>query len=227
MQDLSRYRKKDHIEIQSKYVSLLVAGSVALVGLVFALGLLVGSRGAEKPTCPAADPLEALDVKSGEPAPPAGAQVEFKSFREKLTQPVETAVTPASLLPSAAEGGALGAAAPVADPPAVVDEQGLARPRHAESPIPEEVRDGEPGTYSLQVDSFRDRREASQLAQKLVKAGHSAFLVSVDIPDRGGQWFRVRVGPFSSKAEALRYQRRFEEKERLATFLVKRKSGDT
>jgi len=225
MQDLSRYKKKDHIEIQAKYVSLLVVGSVALVALVFAIGLLVGNRAAKSPPCAPTDPLEALDVKSGEPAPPQGASGEFKTFRETLTQPVETAVTPASLLPSAVAAPsepALSAAALAADP----YEMQLARPRHAESAIPEEVSDGEPGTYSLQVDSFRDRREASVLLQKLSKAGHAAFLVSVDIPERGGQWYRVRVGTFSNKAEAWKYKRLFEEKERMATFVVKRKNGD-
>ena len=143
MQDLSRYKKKDHIEIQAKYLSLLVVGSVALVGLVFALGLLVGSRGSSAPACPQVDPLEALDVKSGEPAPPQGASGEFKTFHETLTQPTETATTPASLLPSAADDGDPSAA------PVSFDEQALARPKHAESPIPEEVRDNEPGTYSL------------------------------------------------------------------------------
>ncbi|MCK9461022.1 MAG: SPOR domain-containing protein [Proteobacteria bacterium] len=221
MQDLSRYKKKDHIEIQAKYVSFLVVGSVALVGLVFALGLLVGSRGAAAPACPPADPLEALDARSGEPAPPQGTSGEFKTFHETLTQPTEAAATtPASLLPSAAsDGEALAAAVPI-------DEQALARPKHAESPVPEEVRDGEPGTYSLQVDSFSDRREASVLLQKLAKAGHAAFLVSVDNPERGGQWYRVRIGPFSNKAAAWKYKRMFEEKEHMATFVVKRKSGD-
>jgi len=224
MQDLSRYKKKDHIEIQAKYLSLLVVGSVALVGLVFALGLLVGSRTASAPACPSADPLEALDVKSGEPAPPQGAPGEFKTFYETLTQPIETAVTPASLLPSAATAPQT-AAAPEPAATAALEELQLSKPLQVESPIPEEVRDNEPGIYSLQVDSFRDRHEASRLMQKLRKAGHAAFLVSVDNPERGGQWFRVRVGQFSTKVEAARYKRAFEEKERMATFVVKKKSG--
>jgi cell division protein FtsN len=226
MQDLSRYKKKDHIEIQAKYVSLLVVGSVTLVGLVFALGLLVGSRGSRAPACPSADPLEALDVKSGEPAPPQGTSGEFKTFHDTLTQPTETAVTPASLLPSAVGETEASAVSGAASPDALLDEARLARPRQVESAVPEEVRDNEPGTYSLQVDSFRDRREASVLLQKLAKAGHAAFLVSVDIPDRGGQWYRVRVGPFSSKVDVMKYKRMFEEKERMATFVVKRKNGD-
>jgi hypothetical protein len=164
MQDLSRYKKKEHIEIQVKYLSFLVVGSVALVGLVFALGLLVGSRGAEAPACPSADPLEALDVKSGEPAPPQDATGEFKTFQETLTQPAETAVTPASLLPSGAGGAATAAATGAVLPPEPLDMQ-LTRPRQTESAVPEEVLDSEPGTYSLQVDSFQDRREASGLVQ--------------------------------------------------------------
>ena len=129
-------------------------------------------------------------------------------------------------LPVPAEGASEIAAAPGADAAQAADDLRLARPRHVESAIPEEVGDHEPGTYSLQVDSFRDRREASALVQKLAKAGHAVFLVSVDIPDRGGQWYSVRIGPFSKKAEAWKYKRLFEEKERMATFVVKRKNGD-
>lgn len=224
MQDLGRYKKKDFVQIQAKYVSPLVAGSVALVGLVFALGLLVGGRGAKEPACPSADPLEALDAKSGEPKPPAAAEDKrLKTFHETLTQPVTEEVTPASLLPTAASGGD---AVPAEVAPPGIDPDAASRPRHTEAPIPEEIRDGEAGSFSLQVDSFRDRREASALVTKLQRAGHSAFLVSVDNPERGGQWFRVRVGPFGTKAEAWRYKRAFEEKERMATFVVKRREGD-
>jgi cell division septation protein DedD len=223
MQDLSRYKKKDHVQIQTKYVSLLAFGSVAVLGLMFALGLLVGGRGHKQAACPSADPLEALDAKSGEPKPPVGDEAkELKTFRETLTQPADNAVTPASLLPTAANPENAAAEA-IAE--AAFDER-LERPRHTESLVPEEIRDNEPGSYSLQVDSFRDRREASVLVSKLAKAGHKAFLVSVDNPERGGQWFRVRIGPFATKIEAWKYKRAFEEKERMATFVVKRRDGD-
>jgi cell division protein FtsN len=225
MQDLTRYKKKDHVQIQTKYVSLLVAGSVALIGLVFALGLLVGGRGTKETTCPSADPLEALDARSGEPRPPAAEdEKQLKTFHETLTQPVENEVTPASLLPTAANRE--GVATPDVEAALPPDRGALARPGRTEPLIPEEVRDGEAGTFSLQVDSFSDRREADALVAKLQRAGHSAFIVSVDNPDRGGQWFRVRVGPFATKAEAWKYKRAFEEKERMATFVVKRRESD-
>ena len=100
----------------------------------------------------------------------------------------------------------------------------LERPRHEESPIPEKVSDVDPGTYSLQVASFQDQREASIMVSRLQRAGHRSFLVSVNMPERGGRWYRVRVGPFQSKKNVWNYKKIFEKKEKLATFVVKLRS---
>ena len=50
--------------------------------------------------------------------------------------------------------------------------------------------------------------------------GHSAFVVAADVPGRG-RYHRVRIGPFDSRAEALRYQRDFERDERMHTLVVR------
>lgn len=218
MQDLSRYRKKSHIEIQSRYVSLLLAGSVALVGLVFALGVLVGSRRVTETSCEEADPLAALDLQSGEPEPPSVEEGKLRTYHDTLGVSSSKVPTPASL-------EQVGPEDPVKGPALVEPEQvALERPRHDEDPVPQKVADAEPGTYSLQVASFQDQREASLMVRRLEKAGHKAFLVSVNMPDRGGMWYRVRVGPFQSKKNAWSYKKTFEDKERLATFVVKRRS---
>jgi len=39
------------------------------------------------------------------------------------------------------------------------------------------------------------------------------------VPDRG-IWHRVRIGPFKTKLEALKYKERFERTERIAPFLI-------
>jgi DedD protein len=39
------------------------------------------------------------------------------------------------------------------------------------------------------------------------------------VPERG-LWHRVRVGPFKTKLEAIKYKDRFERTERIAPFLV-------
>lgn len=220
MQDLSRYRKKSHIEIQSRYVSLLLVGSVALVGLVFALGVLVGSRKATPQSCEESDPLAALDLQSGEPRPPSVGDGKLHTYHDTLGAAPVNVPTPASLdqFDSASEIGA------GAMEDQEMDGASLERPRHDEEPIPEKVSEAEPGTYSLQVASFKDQGEASLMVKRLERAGHKAFLVSVHMPERGGVWYRVRVGPFQSKKTAWTYKKSFEEKERLATFVVKRRS---
>ncbi len=59
------------------------------------------------------------------------------------------------------------------------------------------------------------------MVRKLERAGHDVFLVSVNMPERGGLWYRVRVGPFSTKSEVWKYKKRFEEQERMPAFVVK------
>ena len=210
MHDLSRFQKKDHIEIRTKYISLLLFGSVALVGLVFALGVLVGGRNVPVEKCDSHDPLAALDIQSGEPSPPNVGEVKFRTFHKTLNNRPTTIPTPASL-------GQISSV--IVEEPTVLE-----RPRHEESPIPEKVNDVEPGTYSLQVASFQDQREATIMVSRLKRAGHKSFLVSVSMPERGGQWYRVRVGPFQSKKNVWKYKKVFEEKEKLATFVVKKRS---
>ncbi len=213
MQDLGKYKKKTHVAIQNRYVSLLAVGSIALVALVFTLGVLVGRRSVDEQRCPELDPLQALDLKAEEPAPPKADTPVRLSFHDSLAHPKDTVPTPASLL---AEGSAT-------DPEIINAGAPLKTPRMSEPPIPEKVAHDEPGVYSLQVGSFDDRTEATRMSQKLERAGHQTFLVSVNMPDRGGVWYRVRIGPFSSKKDAWTYKKSFEDKERLPAFVVKRR----
>ena len=97
MEDLARYTKKTHIAIQSRYFSSLVIGSIALVGLVFTLGVAVGSRQArDRGTCPELDPLSRLDIGSNEPSPPAMAEKVNLSYYKNLIKAEDRVPTPAS-----------------------------------------------------------------------------------------------------------------------------------
>ncbi|MCP4677181.1 MAG: SPOR domain-containing protein [Deltaproteobacteria bacterium] len=223
MQDLGRFTKQNHVEIQTRYVSLLIFGSIALVGLVFALGVLVGSRQGNQSSCPEPDPLAMLDFKSNEPVPPASREVLDLSFHKSLSVKLDPVPTPASLTADEA-GSESGDTGKEQAGPGLSGDVSLAKPRMEEPPVPEKVANDEPGTYSLQVGSFQDRVEASQMVRKLERAGHHTFLVSVNMPERGGMWYRVRVGPFQSKREAWLYKRQFEERERLPAFVVKRRA---
>ena len=79
--------------------------------------------------------------------------------------------------------------------------------------------EGNDGGFQLQVASFKDQAEADRAVEDLRKRGHRAFRQAAHVPDRG-LWHRVRIGPFKSKLEALKYKERFERSERIAPFLV-------
>ncbi len=58
------------------------------------------------------------------------------------------------------------------------------------------------GPVYLQLASFKTTQDADALKARLVLAGQSASVVSMDLPDKG-TFYRVRVGPFTDKDEAL------------------------
>jgi cell division septation protein DedD len=79
--------------------------------------------------------------------------------------------------------------------------------------------EGSDGGFQLQIASFKEQSEADRTVEDLRKRGHRAFRQAAHVPDRG-LWHRVRIGPFKTKLEALKYKDRFERTERIAPFLV-------
>jgi DedD protein len=78
---------------------------------------------------------------------------------------------------------------------------------------------GMDGGFQLQVASFKEQAEADRVVEDMRRRGHRAFRQAAHVPDRG-LWHRVRVGPFKSKLEALKYKQKFERTERIAPFLI-------
>ena len=56
--------------------------------------------------------------------------------------------------------------------------------------------------YTIQAASVRDPKDADRLVQKLKKRGYPAYRV-IGKPAGKGIWFRVRIGEYQSKSEAL------------------------
>lgn len=81
------------------------------------------------------------------------------------------------------------------------------------------AEEGKPGGYQLQASSFRSETEAQAFAKALRQRGHRAHVERAEIPNRG-TWYRVRIGPFRSRAEARAYRAEFEQKEQIVPYLV-------
>jgi cell division septation protein DedD len=78
---------------------------------------------------------------------------------------------------------------------------------------------GSEGALTLQVVSFQTRDAADRFVNALRARGHRAFLAQAELPGRGRS-FRVRIGPFTTRREALLYQKSFEETERMHGIVV-------
>lgn len=78
---------------------------------------------------------------------------------------------------------------------------------------------GAEGGFEIQVASFREIKDADAFVEELRKREHRAYRQAAYVAGRG-LWHRVRIGPFKAKYQALAYQAKLEDQERISTFLV-------
>lgn len=62
--------------------------------------------------------------------------------------------------------------------------------------------------YVFQVSSWKTKAKAESEVRKLKSKGFDAFIVEANVPERGGKWYRVRVGYFNSIEEAEAAQKK-------------------
>ncbi|MFQ5781313.1 MAG: SPOR domain-containing protein, partial [Nitrospiria bacterium] len=91
--------------------------------------------------------------------------------------------------------------------------KGMKEPRRASTPPSKSAAK----KYAVQVASFSKKKGADGLAEKLRKRGFDAYVVSQEIPQKG-RWYRVRIGHYSSRAEAKKVADRIRKAEKLDPF---------
>ena len=217
---------------------LVLGGAVVVIlGLTFALGLLVGRQLARSSL--AAGPPSASEAarKAGAPAPRRGGiaaetmadrtpePTEKLTFYQTLTEPlngggparpepkpVTVKVSAPSPAPAAAPVPAATAPPPVSLPPAPGKAAAPASPvaKPAASPAA-----GPP--WTVQVGAFKNRRQAEDTRQQLAAAGLDAYVASVAAQD-GQPRFRVRVGTYRSREEAAAAAERIRVQRSLTAF---------
>lgn len=224
-------------------VGALVLASVAGACLVFA-GFALIKRPQTDPQA-SVSPLDALvqNVAPQDKASVGGHQVGFPSMLSDEPNPTTAmaALGPGAQPAGSASGFVLPPGAPTA-PPVAGDVLPViplpAQNYMAMSPVVAEPRDsltalaatgaapsgdiaepGRPGGFQLQVSSFRTEKKALEFADRLRRSGHRAHVVPATVSSKG-TWYRVRVGPFKNKWEAMRYRKEFEQREHIVTFLV-------
>lgn len=204
--------------------------------LTFADDLTRAERAAQPqaavaPAAPAAKPDAARMEKppADESAPPeapqaAEAQAEA-SPAEDVVAPAPPAKEPvrdlsAALLNAGAEKGTRDAkAAREAAAPAGAKEPRAAETAAAQPAAKPAIAPPQGPSFTVQVASLPNRAEAEALAARLRKQGLSPWVAEADIPGKG-TFYRVRVGRFSSREQAVRYLEDLKRETRMDGFVA-------
>ena len=185
---------------------------VVILGLTFALGLLVGrqlarsslaastpsvSEAARKATTP---PSRRGGIAAETMADRTPEPTEKLTFYQTLTEPLNGngAARPAEPKPVTVPV-AVKASAPTPAPVApAVPAPAAAPPSVSLPPAPGKLA---AAPWTVQVGAFKNRRQAEDTRQQLAAAGLEAYVASVATQD-GQPRFRVRVGTYRSREEA-------------------------
>lgn len=89
-----------------------------------------------------------------------------------------------------------------------VNKKGVIKEKAPETKRSSLVRDNiyiEGSSYVVQLSSWKSEAIADQEVARLKRKGFKAFKTSAVVPQKGGTWYRVKVGGFSSAEEAARF----------------------
>lgn len=199
MRDVTRTRERRVVTLDRIQMVWLTLGAVVGLGLMFALGLVVGQRAAGL-----------ADRQSGQ-SPIAQIDAEGKildelTFYERLAEPTPT--SPALPNPPPDSVAQPQKTSVEAAPGPVPSPAGAAERAAADSALSMAMTAGPPpsGDYTVQVSAFQSVAEAKAFSASLERKGFQPFVVSADVRGKG-TWYRVRLGSFENKELAEQAKR--------------------
>jgi cell division protein FtsN len=222
---------------------LMLGGAVVVIlGLTFALGLLVGRQLARSSIATATPPSVseaarkaatpasrrggiAAETMADRPPEPTEKLTFYQTLTEPLngagaakpdSKPVNVPVTVKVSAPSPAPvtpPAAAPAPTPAPTSPSLPPAPGKAAPAAKAPPTPAAAT----SPWTVQVGAFKNRRQAEDIRHQLVSAGLEAYVASVAAQD-GQPRFRVRVGTYRSREEAAAAAERIRAQRSVTAF---------
>ena len=237
MRDVEKIRAKRVVRVDSPQVATFLLASTLLLAAAFAGGVLVEQSWpawswwpwlAEQ-LVPPPPHAPAMAVAPDRATPPTTDEVMPAAEKPVTPAAAQAAAVPPMLAPGRVDPIEMGprrvdqvASAPAetdAEHPAATGSGGVEDQGTLEMPtFVLDTGDRDALAYTIQVKAFREEPQAQAYLDQLRQGGYDAWLVQSDLPDQG-VWWRVRVGRFATMTEATDYQRLFEEKENVSSFV--------
>jgi cell division protein FtsN len=209
-------KKRFFIELSRSQMFLSIAGALFILSWIFILGIFVG-RGYVSDTISRTftDKIQKLQeekkalmdkylVQEKEAdAPPKEILNPSLEFFNKPPQK-ETAITRQTVPQPSPKPPTPEVKNNWPEKPDMVEPKNETKITPAETKIPKPQKENitESGSYIVQIGSYREEDTAQSSLKRLSEKGYQAHLKMKDIPQKGGKWYRVQIGPFKSRLEA-------------------------
>jgi len=232
MRDQNRPVHKVEFSLDNRRMLLLFAAGVVVLALSFSLGVMVGKRLGLVAACP--DSPESLatvqqqdqDYKErreelakavpapeakpeAKPEPAAKPEPKQEPKPEPIAKPEPKPAPVAKPKPKPEPKPEL-----VAKPEPKPKPEPVAKPEPKPDPEPQATQTPAPENrfYAIQIMSVAAKENAERYIKKY-KAfdNRKPYIVKADVPGKG-TWYRVKIGKFKTKEQALAYQSIFEAK---------------
>ncbi len=210
MRDTNRIQDRDEVRLDRVQIIWLTLGGVVALGLMFALGTVVGRRAAQLEQTPGPqDPIARADLGVDEH--------EKLVFYQRLTEPAAKGLSTPPVAPPPVEEPP-----PVPPPAPPAPEETDLRSPSPPDPGPPPADDPpttaldadpvraaldagppQPGEFTIQVSAYQSMAEANAFSASLERRGYRPFVVQTNLPGKG-TWYRVRLGRFASQDQATR-----------------------
>ena len=177
---------------------LLFLGAVALCGVFFSLGFLVGFK--EKSVLPS---LEILKPSGSPPSPSEGPSAKEYPKTDRLRAASETRKVPLSFNGTEQEKKA---SARLERPDTVTASTSVPSSRTSPSRTVSKKKPGQPqpvpSGFAVQVAALHAQKDAESVHRALKAKNYRVFIVQPQYFEANDNLFRVQVGPFLTREEA-------------------------
>ncbi len=201
-------RRPDEKGLSARYLILVFLMGVAACAVFFSLGFLVGYNERPSKTVGATEEVTPTGVVPPLVNPPsetvqsAGRELPTTVNGDLPTERIDSPEPPQK----AGKGHKdRSAEAALAKPPAApVKPAPKLAPSKSATKGSQTVEAG----YTVQVTASRDKRDAEKLVKELRSRGFDVFVVTPQFSDAKDNLYRVQVGPFATRDEAVRVRDR-------------------